>query len=183
MKTVELKKGIYWVGAIDWNVRDFHGYSTPFGTTYNAYLIVDEKAVLVDTVKAQFFPEMLGRISEIIDPTKIDYVIANHVEVDHSGSLPPIVEKIGNPTVVTSFCFPGNSISKTISGAPRAKARSSSTCFRGRNPPKHTLLRSFRASKGTPSAFIHGLRDRGLLRRRVTFRPNSTIREPVPTLS
>jgi len=102
MKTVELKKGVYWVGAIDWNVRDFHGYSTPFGTTYNAYLIVDEKIVLVDTVKAQFFSEMLGRISEIIDPTKIDYVIANHVEVDHSGSLPAIVEKIGNPTVVTS---------------------------------------------------------------------------------
>jgi flavorubredoxin len=102
MKTVELKRGVYWVGAIDWNVRDFHGYSTPFGTTYNAYLIVDEKIVLVDTVKAQFFQEMLGRISEIIDPTKIDYVIANHVEVDHSGSLPPIVEKIGKPTVITS---------------------------------------------------------------------------------
>jgi len=102
MKTIELKKGVYWVGAIDWNVRDFHGYSTPFGTTYNAYLVVDEKIALVDTVKAQFFQEMLGRISEIIDPTKIDYIIANHVEVDHSGSLPPIVEKIGNPTVVTS---------------------------------------------------------------------------------
>jgi len=102
MKTVELKKGIYWVGAIDWNVRDFHGYSTPFGTTYNAYLIVDEKIVLVDTVKAQFFQEMLGRISEIIDPTKIDYIIANHVEVDHSGSLPPTVDRIGNPTVITS---------------------------------------------------------------------------------
>jgi anaerobic nitric oxide reductase flavorubredoxin len=102
MKTVELTKGVYWVGAIDWNVRDFHGYSTPFGTTYNAYLIVDEKIVLVDTVKAQFFQEMLGRISEVIDPTKINYVIANHVEVDHSGSLPPIVDRIGNPTVITS---------------------------------------------------------------------------------
>jgi flavorubredoxin len=102
MKKVELKKGIYWVGAIDWNVRDFHGYSVPFGTTYNAYLILDEKNVLVDTVKAPFYLEMLGRISEIVDPSKIDTIIANHVEMDHSGSLPQIVERIGNPTVITS---------------------------------------------------------------------------------
>ena len=99
---VELKKGIYWVGAIDWNVRDFHGYSTPFGTTYNAYLILDEKNVLIDTVKAPFYLEMLGHISEIIDPSKIDTIVSNHVEMDHSGSLPQIVERIGNPTVITS---------------------------------------------------------------------------------
>jgi flavorubredoxin len=102
MEKVELKKGIYWVGAIDWNVRDFHGYSTPFGTTYNAYLILDEKNVLVDTVKAPFYLEMLGRISEIIDPTRIDVIVSNHVEMDHSGSLPQIVERIGNPLVITS---------------------------------------------------------------------------------
>ena len=102
MEIVELKKGIYWVGAIDWNIRDFHGYSTPNGTTYNAYLILDEKTVLIDTVKAPFYLEMLGRISEIIDPSKIDIVVSNHVEMDHSGSLPQVVERIGNPTVVTS---------------------------------------------------------------------------------
>src|SRR5512136_2713594 len=102
MERVELKKGIYWVGAIDWNIRDFHGYSTPFGTTYNAYLILDEKNVLVDTVKATFYIEMLGRISEIIDPSKIDIVVSNHVEMDHSGSLPLVVQRIGNPTVLTS---------------------------------------------------------------------------------
>ncbi len=102
MEVVELKKGVYWVGAIDWNVRDFHGYSTPTGTTYNAYLILDEKNTLVDTVKASFFPEMLRRISEIVDPSRIDTVVANHVEIDHSGSLPQIVERIGSPTVVTS---------------------------------------------------------------------------------
>jgi len=102
METVELKKGIYWVGAIDWNIRDFHGYSTPHGTTYNAYLILDEKNVLVDTVKAPFYLEMLGRISEIIDPSKIDVVVSNHVEMDHSGSLTPMVERIGNPTVISS---------------------------------------------------------------------------------
>jgi len=102
MEIVELKKGIYWVGAIDWNVRDFHGYSTPYGTTYNAYLILDEKNVLVDTVKAPFYLEMLGRISEIIDPSKIDYIVANHVENDHSGALPQLVERIGTPTVITT---------------------------------------------------------------------------------
>ena len=102
METVELKKGVYWVGAVDWNVRDFHGYSTPSGTTYNAYLIVDEKNVLVDTVKAPFYLEMMGRISEIIDPSKIDIVVANHVEMDHSGSLAHVVERIGNPVVVTT---------------------------------------------------------------------------------
>ncbi len=102
MEKGELKKGIYWVGAIDWNVRDFHGYSTPFGTTYNAYLILDEKSVLIDTVKAPFYLEMLGRISEIIDPSRIDIIVSNHVENDHSGALPQIVERIGNPTVVTS---------------------------------------------------------------------------------
>ncbi len=102
MEKVELKKGIYWVGVIDWNVRDFHGYSTPFGTTYNAYLILDEKNVLVDTVRAPFYLEMLGRISEIIDPSKIDVIVSNHVEMDHSGSLPQIVERIGDPLVITS---------------------------------------------------------------------------------
>ncbi|MBM4338933.1 MAG: FprA family A-type flavoprotein [Deltaproteobacteria bacterium] len=102
METVELKKGVYWVGAIDWNVRDFHGYSTPTGTTYNAYLILDEKNVLVDTVKSSFYLEMLGRISEIIDPSKIDIIISNHVEMDHSSSLPQLVERIGNPVVITS---------------------------------------------------------------------------------
>jgi len=102
MEKVELKKGIYWVGAIDWNIRDFHGYSTSYGTTYNAYLILDEKNVLVDTVKAPFYLEMLGRISEIIDPSKIDVVVSNHVEMDHSGSLTPMVERIGNPTVISS---------------------------------------------------------------------------------
>jgi flavorubredoxin len=102
MEKIELTKGIYWVGAIDWNVRDFHGYSTSFGTTYNAYLILDKKNVLVDTVKAPFYLEMLGRISEIIDPGKIDMVVSNHVEMDHSGSLLQIVERIGSPLIVTS---------------------------------------------------------------------------------
>ena len=70
----KLKDGVYWVGAVDWNIRDFHGYVTPKGTTYNAYLIVDEKIALVDTVKHGFEDEMLSRVREIIDPEDIDYV-------------------------------------------------------------------------------------------------------------
>jgi len=91
---VEIKKNIYWVGAVDWNVKSFHGhtYATKRGTTYNAYLIIDEKIALVDTVYGPFAQEMISRIKEIIDPAKIDYVIANHVETDHSGALPEIMK-------------------------------------------------------------------------------------------
>jgi flavorubredoxin len=95
MKPVEIARDIYWVGAIDWNKRDFHGYSTPRGTTYNAFLIMDEKVTLIDTVKAEFANELLSRVSHIVDPGKIDYVISNHTEMDHSGSLPPVMKRIG----------------------------------------------------------------------------------------
>ena len=92
MKPVEISKNVWWVGAVDWNVRDFHGhtYKTKRGTTYNAYLVIDEKIALVDTVYGPFAGEMIERISKIIDPAKIDYVIANHVETDHSGAIPAI---------------------------------------------------------------------------------------------
>ncbi|MFH1459016.1 MAG: FprA family A-type flavoprotein [Candidatus Omnitrophota bacterium] len=102
MKSVELKKDIYWVGAIDWDIRNFHGYLTQRGTTYNAYLILDEKIVLVDTVKHYMFDEMLSRIKSIVDPAKIDYIISNHVEMDHSGCLPKILELCPKAAVVTS---------------------------------------------------------------------------------
>ncbi len=69
---VEMKPGVFWVGAIDWNIRNFHGYITHRGTIYNAYLIVDEKIALVDTVKEHFYPEMMKRIREIVDPQDID---------------------------------------------------------------------------------------------------------------
>ncbi len=85
--SVQLRDSIYWVGAIDWNLRDFHGYITGRGATYNSYLIIDEKITLIDTVKAAFLGEMLDRIRQIIDPAKIDYLICNHIEKDHSGSL------------------------------------------------------------------------------------------------
>lgn len=101
---VELKEGVYWVGAVDWNIKRFHGheYSTHRGTTYNAYLIVDEKVALVDTVYGPYAHKMIENIEEIIDIKKIDYVIANHAEVDHSGGLPELMKVIPNAAVVVS---------------------------------------------------------------------------------
>lgn len=101
MNAIEVKKGVYWVGALDWNVRSFHGYSTEHGATYNAYLIIDEKITLIDTVKAPFADELFERISTIVDPSKIDYLISNHVEMDHSGSIPKFREVCPNAQVVT----------------------------------------------------------------------------------
>lgn len=95
MRAVEIAKGVYNVGVIDWNIRDFHGYSTEKGSTYNAFLIVDEKVVLIDTVKKGFEDQLLDNISRIIDPKKIDIMISNHTEMDHSGSLPKIMHYIG----------------------------------------------------------------------------------------
>ncbi|MGD2029129.1 MAG: FprA family A-type flavoprotein [Desulfobacterales bacterium] len=95
MNTNEIAKNIYDVGVIDWNIRDFHGYSTYQGTSYNAFLIVDEKIALIDTVKKEFSDQLFENIAKIIDPKKIDYVISNHTEMDHSGSLPRVMHKIG----------------------------------------------------------------------------------------
>jgi flavorubredoxin len=95
MKPVEVSKDIYWVGVIDWNIRDFHGYSTDRGTTYNAYLIMDEKITLIDTVKKEFADEMIAQVSQIVDPKKVDYMVSNHTEMDHSGGLPRIMHRIG----------------------------------------------------------------------------------------
>ncbi|UCH32913.1 MAG: FprA family A-type flavoprotein [Candidatus Bathyarchaeota archaeon] len=87
MDLIRLKDSIYWVGAIDWNIRSFHGYVTNRGSSYNAYLVVDDKVALIDTVKDFFFPQMLKRIKKIIEPTKINFLISNHAEPDHSGGI------------------------------------------------------------------------------------------------
>jgi len=94
MAKLEIKKGIYWVGVVDWNIRNFHGhtYTTNRGTTYNAYLIVDEKIALVDAVYTPFAKELMEKIKEIVPLEKIDYVVVNHVEVDHSGALPVLLK-------------------------------------------------------------------------------------------
>jgi len=100
MKPVKIAEGIYCLAAVDWNLRDFHGYATHEGTTYNAYLIMDEKITLIDTVKAEFAEDLLDGISRVVDPAKIDHVISNHTEMDHSGALPRIMQRIGSSKTV-----------------------------------------------------------------------------------
>lgn len=110
MSSVKVLEDVFWVGAVDWNIRHFHGFtfSTHRGTTYNCYLILDEKNVLVDTVYAPFTEEMLENIREVIDPSEIDYVIANHVESDHSGAISEILKLAPQAEVVgTEKCKEG----------------------------------------------------------------------------
>ena len=102
MVKVTLKEGINWVGVVDWNLRDFHGYVTNRGSTYNAYLISDDKTALVDTVKSTFSNELIENISELTSFEKIDYIIVNHVEMDHSSSLPIIAKLAKNAKILAS---------------------------------------------------------------------------------
>lgn len=99
-----LTEGVYWVGVVDWALRKFHGHelSTHRGSSYNSYLITDDKVVLVDTVWAPFQDQLIENIREVIDPAKIDIVVANHAEVDHSGSLPAVMRHTPEATVVVS---------------------------------------------------------------------------------
>ncbi|MDA8165005.1 MAG: flavodoxin domain-containing protein [Desulfobacteraceae bacterium] len=105
MGAVPIKENVYWVGAVDWNVRDFHGYSTWKGTTYNAYLVTDDKITLFDTVKESHRGELIHHLHEVLggDLTRIDYIVVNHVEMDHSGSLAEMVARIKPEKV---FCSP-----------------------------------------------------------------------------
>jgi len=102
LKAVKISNHVYWVGGVDWGIRDFHGYATTRGTTYNAYLILADKVTLIDTVKAPFKNEMLSRIASIIEPGNIDYIISNHAEMDHSGCLPEVIEAVQPEQVFAS---------------------------------------------------------------------------------
>lgn len=102
MNAVQITDHIYWVGAIDWKLRDFHGYLTNRGTTYNAYLVLDDQPALLDTVKGAFFPEMMARIASVIDPSRIEVVISNHSELDHSEALPATLAAVRPERVYAS---------------------------------------------------------------------------------
>jgi len=102
MVKVTLKDGVFWVGVVDWNIRDFHGYITSRGSSYNAYLVMDEKTALVDTVKAAFCNELIEHVSEHLNLDKLDYIIVNHVEMDHSSSLPTIAKLAKNAKILSS---------------------------------------------------------------------------------
>ena len=103
MMPMEIAPGIYDVGATDWIVRDFHGYKTERGASYNSYLIVDEKICLIDTVKACYAEELLEKIRRVADPAKIDYVVVNHVEPDHAGALPEVLKAAPNAKFVITM--------------------------------------------------------------------------------
>ena len=102
MNAIKLRDNIYWVGAIDWSMRSFHGYDTQRGSSYNAYLIIDDTITLIDTVKHGFEEEMLARISSVIDPSQINCVISNHVEPDHSYGVSLISSLAPSAKIVTS---------------------------------------------------------------------------------
>lgn len=100
MKAIEIKPDIFWVGAIDWGVRDFHGYVTPNGTTYNNYLILDEKITLLDAVKHDFSEITIDNIKSIVsEPSRIANVVVNHIEPDHASSIDKIMELAPDATI------------------------------------------------------------------------------------
>ena len=100
---VKIKNNVFWVGKIDWDLRQFHGneYSTHHGTSYNSYLIKEEKNVLIDTVWLSYGVEFVENLAKEIDLNKIDYIIANHAEIDHSGGLPELMRHIPDTPI---FC-------------------------------------------------------------------------------
>ena len=99
MKAIELKNGVYWVGVIDWAVRDFHGYVTPRGTTYNNYLIMDDEVTLLDTVKYDFADITIKNIRSVVEPSKIKHVVINHIENDHVTSIDKIMALTPDATI------------------------------------------------------------------------------------
>lgn len=101
-KAIQISENIYWVGAVDWSMRNFHGYETSRGSTYNAYLILDEKITLIDTVKINFKDELIARISSVIDPAQIKVIVSSHVEPDHSGALKEIAALAPDAEIITT---------------------------------------------------------------------------------
>lgn len=102
MKAIKIRPDIYQVGVVDWAMRSFHGYATSRGSSYNAYLILDDKITLIDAVKRPFASELLSRIASVIDPARIDYIVSNHAEPDHSGSIPFLARHCPNAKIFTS---------------------------------------------------------------------------------
>ncbi len=97
---IELKEGINWVGYIDWTVRDFHGYKTESGSTYNSYMIEDEQNAVIDGVKAQYAEYQIKRMAARVGLESIKYIVCNHAEPDHSGSLPELMKVCPNAVMV-----------------------------------------------------------------------------------
>ncbi len=103
MKPIEIKEGIYWIGALDPDLRLFDVlFPTEGGTTYNSYLVKGEKVAVVDTVKGRCYDQFLARLTSLVKPEDVDYVICNHMEPDHSGALAAFLQEAKNAQVVVS---------------------------------------------------------------------------------
>ncbi len=102
METIQIKPDIYWVGAIDWSVRDFHGYVTQNGTTYNNYLINDKEVTLIDTVKHNYDLVTLKNIKNVTDPSHVKNVVINHIEPDHASGLASVMQYMPDATIYIS---------------------------------------------------------------------------------
>ena len=103
MQGFAIKPDIYWVGVKDWNLQEFHGYKTPDGSTYNSYLLKDDKIALVDGVKHYLSAENIARIAALTDFQNINYIIVNHVEMDHSGNIPELMKLAPQAKIVTNI--------------------------------------------------------------------------------
>ena len=101
-KAIQISENIYWVGAVDWSMRNFHGYETSRGSSYNAYLILDDKITLIDTAKINFKDELIARISSIVDPAQIKVIVSSHVEPDHSGALKEVAVLAPDAEIITT---------------------------------------------------------------------------------
>lgn len=101
----EIRPGVHWVGAINWDIRECGAYTTPHGTTYNAYLVQgSDSTALVDAVEGGFADEALRRIEKHVDPEDVDYIVCNHAEPDHAGAIGEIADATGAPVVCREAC-------------------------------------------------------------------------------
>lgn len=99
MEPVRVREDLYWVGAIDWGVRDFHGYVIEKGTTYNNYLLLDRDITLFDAVHKDFSDYSIENIRKLVEPQRIRNFVINHIEPDHAGSLLSFLKMMPDVTV------------------------------------------------------------------------------------
>jgi len=98
----EMIPDVFWVGINDWAIRNVHGFHLDEGSSYNSYLIMDQHPTLIDTVYYPFIDEYLERIQSVCDLDKIEYIVMNHAENDHSSTLVAVIDKMPNATIVTN---------------------------------------------------------------------------------
>lgn len=123
MKTLKLKENFYWTGIVDDQLRVFDIIMmTEFGTTYNSYVLkTQDKVILFETAKETFFDEYLEKLKEIIDVAKIDYLVVNHTEPDHAGSVERLLKLSPQMEILATGCainFLKNIVNKEFHSVP-----------------------------------------------------------------